>query len=200
MIIGIGVFYNSRTANEKGDVYVKNARDQRGFTLIELMVTLVVLVVLLGVGIPSFNNWVVSTRMDTATMNLAGILKQARSEAVSRQSVITLAPKAGGWTEGLTMYTDTDAGGNTAYSAANDTLIKDLEFSMGGISASTSTNAAAYISFTSGGLLNEGNNSVEIVLCDSTEEEGGSSITVNPVGRTSIVKGTKTNPLASCTL
>jgi|TARA_R110000851_G_scaffold181511_2_gene330051 type IV fimbrial biogenesis protein FimT len=187
-------------AFKEGNRQVKHASDQRGFTLIELMVTLVVLVVLLGVGIPSFNNWVVSTRMDTATMNLAGVLKQARSEAVSRQSVITLAPKAGGWTEGLTMYTDTDAGGNTAYAAANDTLIKDLEFSMGGIAASTSANAAAYISFTSGGLLNEGNNEVEIILCDSTEEEGGSSITVNPVGRTSILKGTETNPLPSCTL
>ena len=199
-MMGISIFSNSHAANKEGNAYVKNAWDQRGFTLIELMVTLVVLVVLLGVGIPSFNNWVVSTRMDTATMNLAGILKQARNEAVSRQSVITLASKAGGWTEGLTMYTDTDVGGNTAYSAANDTLIKDLEFSMGGISASTSTNAAAYISFTSGGLLNEGNNPVEIVLCDSTEEEGGSSITVNLVGRTSILKGTETNPLPSCTL
>ena len=87
-MMGVSFFYNRHMANKEGNVYVKNARDQRGFTLIELMVTLVVLVVLLGVGIPSFNNWVVSTRMDTATMNLAGILKQARSEAVSRQRVI----------------------------------------------------------------------------------------------------------------
>ncbi len=100
----------------------------------------------------------------------------------------------------MTRETRSGAACNTAYAAAKETLSKDLEFSMGGIAASTSANAAAYISFTSGGLLNEGNNEVEIILCDSTEEEGGSSITVNPVGRTSILKGTRTNPLPSCTL
>ena len=103
-MMGISIFSNSHAANKEGNAYVKNAWDQRGFTLIELMVTLVVLVVLLGVGIPSFNNWVVSTRMDTATMNLAGILKQARNEAVSRQSVITLASKAVSYTH-LTLPT-----------------------------------------------------------------------------------------------
>ncbi len=67
---------------------------------------------------------------------------------------------------------------------------------MGGISASTSTNAAAYISFTSGGLLNEGNNPVGIVLCDSTEEEGGSAIRCQSGRKNEYFEGNQNQPVS----
>ena len=177
--------------------------EQRGFTLIELMVTLVVLAILLGIGVPSFTEWVRKSRIQAATSNYTGLLAQARSEAVNRQKAITLAPATGGWSAGLIMYTDAETSGNTAYSAATDTLIKDIDFTvdgrMSGITVNTSANADNYISYTSNGLLNEGNTTVTIALCDERGASDGSEITINIAGRATWMFGTDDEPIPTCT-
>lgn len=155
---------------------------QKGFTLIELMITLVVLVVTLTIAVPSFVTWIRNNRVDTATRTLVGALQLARNEAVSRQSVITI-DNGGNWTNGLTIYTDTDAAGNSLRVAV-DTLIKDLSFSMDGITVN-SNDDNNFISFTSSGLLNE-NGTRTIRLCQSSGEAQGSSVTINIAGRTTI--------------
>jgi len=143
-----------------------------------------VLVIALSIGVPSFVTWIKNNRIDTATRTLASALQVARNEAISRQSVITV-DSGGNWSNGLRIYTDTAQNGNTAYNAAEDNLIKDLDFSMDGI---TTTNTAdiLYISFTSSGLLNEGGNQRVIAICDDRGVAEGSAITINVVGRTTI--------------
>lgn len=158
---------------------------QKGFTLIELMVTLVVLVIALTIGVPSFVTWIKNNRIDTATRTLAGALQLARNEAVSRQTVITV-DSGGDWSNGLRIYTDTAANGNTAYNAAEDDLIKDLDFSMDGIRTTNAVDPLDYISFTSTGLLNEGGAPRVITLCDDRGIAEGTAITLNIVGRTTI--------------
>ena len=167
-------------ANGKEKMQTKK---QAGFTLIELMITLVVLVIALSIGVPSFVDWIKSNRLDTATRTLTGAFQLARNEAVSRQTVITI-DSGGNWNNGLTMYTDTAAAGNTAYNAAEDTLIKVLDYTMDGITiASTDNNL---LSFTSTGLLNEAANSLVMSLCLTSGESDGFQITINTVGRASI--------------
>lgn len=157
---------------------------QKGFTLIELMVTLIVLVIALSIGVPSFIDWIKNNRIDAATRTLASALQVARNEAVSRQSVITV-DSGGNWGNGLTIYTDTTPTGNTAQTAG-DTLIKDLDFSMDGITADSMDGNDNFISFTSTGLLNEGVNQRVIAICDDRGVAEGSAITINVVGRTTI--------------
>ena len=55
-----------------------------GFTLIELMFTVVLMSILLAIGIPSFSNLIASTKLTNATNTLIGHLQYARSEAVKR--------------------------------------------------------------------------------------------------------------------
>lgn len=56
----------------------------RGFTLIELMITIVLMAVLLALGIPAFSEWIQNAQIRTyAESTLAG-LQQARMEAVRR--------------------------------------------------------------------------------------------------------------------
>lgn len=157
---------------------------QKGFTLIELMVTLVVLVVALSIGIPNFSTWIKNNRIDASTRTLASALQIARSEAVSRQSVITI-DSGGDWANGLTIYTDVEATGNTDITAG-DTLIKDLSFSMDGITVN-STDVNDFISFTNTGRLSAADTSPLILtLCLTSGESDGTQITINTVGRTSI--------------
>lgn len=74
---------------------------QLGFTLIELMVALTVLVVLLAVAAPGFRDFARAQRIKTASSELASALSYARSEAIkSRSNVVVIATAsdfANGW-------------------------------------------------------------------------------------------------------
>lgn len=72
----------------------------RGFTLIELLVTLGIGTVLLATGIPSFQGFMGSQRTKSAASDLHHALLLARSEAVKRNSPVSLAPAADGWSAG----------------------------------------------------------------------------------------------------
>ena len=165
---------------------------QTGFTLIELIITLIVLSILLTIAVPNYVTWIKNNRIDAATRNLTGAFQLARSEAVSRQIAITVN-SGGNWSNGLTIYTDTTTTGNTTYSSATDILIKNLDFSMEGITTS-SNDGNNFISFTSTGLLNEGANQRLIAVCDDRGATQGTLITLNVVGRTTISGATTCTP------
>ncbi|QHE76995.1 prepilin-type N-terminal cleavage/methylation domain-containing protein [Hydrogenophaga sp. PBL-H3] len=87
-----------------------------GFTLVELMVTLAVLVVLLIVAVPSFDGVIRQQRARAAVSDLQTTFILARSEAIKRNANIAIQPKvaATGWTSGWTVL----AGAVTLYDQA----------------------------------------------------------------------------------
>jgi type IV fimbrial biogenesis protein FimT len=60
-----------------------------GFTILELMMTLTIAAVLLGIAIPSFRGMMISSRLRTATNDFAGAINTARSEAITRNTPVT---------------------------------------------------------------------------------------------------------------
>jgi len=70
-------------------------RGERGVTLIELMLALVVLAVLLTLGVPSFQAWLQNTQIRTATDALMNGLQVARTEAVRRNRIVYFALESG---------------------------------------------------------------------------------------------------------
>jgi type IV fimbrial biogenesis protein FimT len=89
-------------------------RSTRGFTLPELLIVITVLAVLLAVGIPSFTEFVRNQRVKTASFDLYSTLVHARSEAITRNATVTVAPVSAAWTNGWTI---TDAGGTVLRTA-----------------------------------------------------------------------------------
>lgn len=62
---------------------------QRGFTLIELMVTVTVAAILISVAIPFFRDIIISSRLNTISLEIADALALARSESIKRNRTIT---------------------------------------------------------------------------------------------------------------
>ena len=95
----------------------------RGFTLIELMVTLSVLAIILGIAVPSFQGMVLRNRLTSETNNLVSALAIARSEAIKRGRVVTICKTANpdaampacaagaNWGNGWIAFTDGDTRG-----------------------------------------------------------------------------------------
>lgn len=60
-----------------------------GFTLIELMFSIVVLVILLTLAMPSFQTWLQNIQIRNATGSILAGIQRARAEAVGRNTSIT---------------------------------------------------------------------------------------------------------------
>lgn len=59
-------------------------RHERGFNIVELMVTLTLLAILLALAVPSFTSWIRNTRVRTVSESLQNGLRLAQTEAVRR--------------------------------------------------------------------------------------------------------------------
>ena len=71
---------------------------QQGFTMVELMIAVTVLAILLSVGLPSFQAWIVNARIRTTTEAMQNGLQLARSEAVKRNTRVRFILNGGtGW-------------------------------------------------------------------------------------------------------
>ena len=62
---------------------------QKGVTLIEIMMALVVLGVLLGLGIPIYAQWIQNTQIRTAGESALGAIQLARIEALKRNTNVS---------------------------------------------------------------------------------------------------------------
>ena len=74
-----------------------------GFTLPELIITVMVLSILTMIAVPSLTSFIVTQRARNASMDLASAIVLGRAEAIKRNATVTVAANDGAWSDGWTV-------------------------------------------------------------------------------------------------
>ena len=105
----------------------------QGFTVLELMITVVILAILLAVVAPSMSTFVASQRVKTSSFDVYSALMYARSEAIKRRSDVTVTSASVDWSGGWTIQAGTsvlrtqDAPKGVTVTSTNATLTYRLD-------------------------------------------------------------------------
>ena len=76
----------------------------RGFTLLEMMATVAILALLLGIGVPSLTAFIQNSRVTTQANGLIASFHLARSEAIKRAVPVTVTAEPGGFEDGWCVH------------------------------------------------------------------------------------------------
>lgn len=88
-------------------------RPVRGFTLVELLVTISIVAILAALAFPSYREFSIRMSVSDNTNNLIGALNTARSEAVKRGRAAAVIANGGNWSDGWQVVVAAeDADGN----------------------------------------------------------------------------------------
>jgi len=169
-----------------------------GFTLMELMVTLSIAGILLGIAIPSFNDSIRNNRLTVYTNEFVTFLNLARSEAVKRGVRVTICKSsdsstctnAGDWSQGWILFNDLNA--NAAYDSATETILKVHEGLGNNTAMIGNANVDTYISYVPSGqsqLIGGAFQAGTIKICDDRIGNVGKNLIINSVGRLRIQTG-----------
>lgn len=160
---------------------------QRGLTLIELLVTLAIAGVLLGMAAPSFTEFIAQRSLTTAANDFVLAATLARSESVRRgQSVSLQASDAGDsddeWGQGWCVVVG--SGGTCTGALRRFAALDQNVFDAGG-----NLNNVATLTFNSRGMLIGGlggNPNVDRLTLCNTEFTRGRQAAVSAIGRVDI--------------
>jgi type IV fimbrial biogenesis protein FimT len=180
---------------------------QKGFSIYELMITLLIVGVLLTVGLPNLSDFTRNSRISSTANDLHSSFLLARSEAARAKSNVTICSSAnstaanancdgGSFDAGWIIFVDLD--GDINRNPANEPILRSHPAVDDAIDITTNA-GAAYFSFAPTGL---GRGDVigapsiaNAVICDdrgNVVASGGSSaaryLTVLPIGRATILR------------
>lgn len=163
---------------------------QAGFTLLELIVTVTVLAVLLGVGIPSFNSTIASSQLTSQANRILTALNAARMEAVKRNTQAIICTSANGtacngtsWASGWLIFMDANK---------NETLddgepIFAKAEAMTNVSATGNAPVASKVVFQADGtVLGVSNGTIRVCKPTTAVSENARDIVINAGGRARI--------------
>jgi type IV fimbrial biogenesis protein FimT len=176
-----------------------NARKQQsGFTVVELMITLATAAILLSTAVPSFSAVVDKNQISAATDQLYVSLNAARSEALKRRSSVRVCPSAdsttcrddGDWSDGWLIFEDVNA--NNAPDAAE--IIRLVDGLEGEIDMQASTALSGFVQFQpTGAAIGSGGNSGEFRFCHADSSAFSRLVDVSPSGRVASLKRSQTD-------
>lgn len=165
----------------------------KGFTLIELMVTIAVLGILLALAAPSFQSTIRNNRIAAISNDLISALNLARSEAVKRGRQVTVCKVAnpsatapacstsGNWAAGWQVFVDEGTVGTVD---GTDARIKIGQPSNANVTITADASLTNYVSYLPSGFSSTSGN---WVVC---MQGIARTISISNTGRVRITPGT----------
>jgi type IV fimbrial biogenesis protein FimT len=95
----------------KTEIKVLHEQNARGFTIIELMITIAIAAIVLMLAVPSFTRAIDQAKFTSASNELITAMNFARNEAMRRSRPVSVRMNAGGWIDGWTAFIDPDRNG-----------------------------------------------------------------------------------------
>lgn len=147
---------------------------QRGFTLVELMITLAVAAILMSLAVPSFTSTIKNNRLTTQANDLIATLNYARSEAIRRGANVSVDSNdaSANWHNGWVVK-----------DSSNNILRNHQAFE--GSSTLVAASSVSSLSYRSTGFLS-GSSAITFTLCDDRSGETGRTISISLTGRPSV--------------
>ena len=157
---------------------VTHNKKSKGFTLTEMMITVAVMGIGMGLAAPSLSNFMKNNRMTAVSNKLVSAIILARNEAVTRRSTVTVTGNDTGWTVAVIPLTTTTGVPIASYTLEAGTVLN------------LSDNSITGVRFTPDGFrdLSQSTASFYFELCtegvDATRR-----VNVSAAGTTNVVKG-----------
>lgn len=150
-------------------------KNQNAFTLIELMVTLVVLAILVAIAAPSFTTMIANNRSSSLGHELTAAINLTRAEAIKRGGRVSICVSSNGtscaaagtnWNAGWLIFVDT-AASDTAAPGMGTLIQYQQGDARRSITVTKGGAAQNYIRFTGQGLLARPANNTDIITIAS---------------------------------
>lgn len=169
----------------------------RGFTMIELLMTIAIAATLLTVVIPSFRDFLLNSRMTTQTNEFVLALAYARSESVKRGITVfvcsrddnTTCDTSTTWDNGWLVFVDNNGDG-VIDAADNDEVLQVRTELEGG--NTLRAGALQRVIFLSTGFQADAQDTFN--LCDNRGAASGRNLVVSPLGRVTTQPGATVCP------
>lgn len=164
-------------------IYAMN-KNMNGFTLLELLVTLVIGAILVAIAIPSFENTIDRNRLTSSYNSLIGELTYTRSEAVKRGTNVSICASSDQatcnvltWEAGRLVFVDINGNGDVD---VGDTLLKVFGALAGDTTIRSSALAdAGVMVFDSGGVISD---TGTLIVCDSRGAQEAKGVNMSLIG------------------
>ncbi len=170
------------------DYNIDMMKNNHGLTLIELIVTMAVFSILVAIAAPSFNAFTDSSRRAGEVNLLSGALSYARSEAIKRNSNVSVCARTSGaetcsgandWKNGWLVFDDPD---NDGTFDAGETLLRVFKpISTGSSITETSGTPLSSITYKGSGFITVA--SAEFKYCGNRGAIDARAIIVSRTGR-----------------